>query len=176
MCQFVQHALPERLLQTFMLLLTGATITGCATTSAAAPRQLPTDLDELAWLAGHWIDQQPHRTSEEFWLPPAGNSMLGLNRTVVNGHLTFYEFLRLERLPDGIYYFASPLGQQPPTAFRLTRATDQRAEFENPTHDYPQRIIYWREPDHRLCACIEGQQNGQPQTAQWCWRHAPAEP
>ena len=59
--------------------------------------------------------------------------MLGVNRTVVDGRIVAFEYLRIEASGDGgATLLASPGGRHPPTSFRLvTRAAD-RATFENP--------------------------------------------
>ena len=56
-----------------------------------------------------------------------------------------------------------------PTAFRLVEVSGQRAVFENPGHDFPQRIIYRREGD-TLHARIEGNQNGELRYSEWQWK------
>ena len=43
-------------------------------------------------------------------------------------------------------YIAQPRGR-PPTTFRLTASGADWARFENPAHDFPQRIEYHRTPD-----------------------------
>jgi hypothetical protein len=67
----------------------------------------------------------------------------------------FFEFLRIETRPDGVYYVAQPRGADA-TAFRLTRVSDTEAVFENPAHDFPKRIIYRKQADGGLIARIEG--------------------
>jgi hypothetical protein len=42
------------------------------------------------------------------------------------------------------------------TQFRVTELTGNAVTFSNPEHDYPQRIIYRRQPDGSLLARIEG--------------------
>ena len=59
-------------------------------------------------------------------------------------------------------YLASPAGRHPPTPFRLI-------ELDNSEHDFPQRIIYWRDGD-TLHARIEGTQDGKPQAVEWQWQ------
>jgi hypothetical protein len=44
--------------------------------------------------------------------------------------------------------------------------------FENPGHDFPQRLIYRRDGD-RLTARIEGQAGGRTRTVEWAYRAAP---
>ena len=54
------------------------------------------------------------------------------------------------------------------TDFPLKSATDKKIIFENPKHDFPQRIIYWRDGD-KLCARAEGTMQGKDAGEQWCW-------
>jgi hypothetical protein len=98
--------------------------------------------------------------------------MLGLHRDVRPSSATFFEYLRIQRTDDGIFFVASPNGV-PGTAFRLVEASGQRVTFANPEHDYPQRIIYWREGDV-LHARIEGNDKGRERSSQWSWRRTPA--
>jgi hypothetical protein len=73
--------------------------------------------------------------------------MLGTSRTLAGGALREYEFLRLQDGADGVpVYWGAPNGVTP-VGFRLTEAGPSRATFDNPDHDYPQRIRYRREGD-----------------------------
>ncbi len=42
-----------------------------------------------------------------------------------------------------------------------------RAVFENGEHDFPQRILYWLDPEGRLHARVEGRLAGQPRGQEW---------
>lgn len=97
--------------------------------------------------------------------------MMGINRTVRQSRTVAFEYMRIEKRPDGIYYLASPNGRYPPTPFKLIEVSDNKVVFENPEHDYPQRVIYRRKGD-MLYGRIEGQQAGQSSSAQWHWRRA----
>jgi hypothetical protein len=105
---------------------------------------------------------------EEVWLPPKGGAMLGLHRDVSKGRMVSFEFLRIETDKDGLVYLASPHGQ-PATPFRLLQSTKTRVVFSNPTHDFPQRVLYWLADDGRLHARIEGTQKGKPASEEWSW-------
>lgn len=136
-----------------------------ALSTAPSPAQAATP--DLAWLAGHWIRQEDARTSEEIWLPATRNLMLGINRTVHAGETRAFEFLRIELSATDTVYLASPGGREP-TPFPLVSQTDASATFENPEHDFPQRIIYRREGD-RLHARIEGEVDGEQRSMTWAW-------
>lgn len=55
----------------------------------------PATLDQVAWLAGHWIGEGLGGVSEEMWSPPAGGAMMGNYRLLRDGAPVFYEFLLL---------------------------------------------------------------------------------
>jgi len=43
-----------------------------------------------------------------------------------------------------------------------------RIVFENLEHDYPQRILYWRDGE-KLCARTEGEIDGKSESEEWCY-------
>ena len=85
--------------------------------------------------------------------------MIGSGRTVKNGKTTDYEFLRIEQREDAIYYVAKPRFNPQETAFKLKTWSANEFVFENPEHDFPQRILYKINGDS-LAARIEGTRNG----------------
>lgn len=119
------------------------------------------EIGRLAWLAGCWRSEQGEPGSGERWTPLAGGTLLGVSRTVRQGRTVAFEFMELRHLPDGaLAYIAHPSGQRR-TTFTLLRLSDVEAVFENPTHDFPQRVAYAREGAQKLRARIEGQRQGQ---------------
>ncbi len=110
-------------------------------------------------MAGSWEAPMGNILIEEHWTQPAGGTLFGVNRTIIAGKTKAFEFLRIETRADGIFYVAQP-GGRPPTDFKLTRLEKQEVVFENPEHDFPQRIIYRKEFGGTLHARVEGKQNG----------------
>jgi len=106
------------------------------------------------WLAGHWCGGDATRQTEEHWLPPVNGETLGLNRTLADGRMLEFEFLRIVTHEGALAYLAQPAGR-PSTAFRWTAGGDTWARFENPAHDFPTRIEY-RRIDDQLRAEIAG--------------------
>ena len=88
-------------------------------------------------------------------MKPAGGLMLGMSRTLANEKASEYEFLQIRQQGADIFYVAKPSGQ-PEASFKLIRGSNREAVFENPEHDFPQRIIYRLQPDGSLLARIEG--------------------
>lgn len=116
-------------------------------------------LEQLGWLAGCWTGGSGGRQTEEQWMKPAGGTMLGMSRTVADGKTVEYEFLQLRQVGGAITYVAKPSNQSE-ASFALVTADLASARFENPAHDFPQRIIYTRQADGSLLARIEGTMNG----------------
>jgi hypothetical protein len=118
--------------------------------------QTPT-LADISWISGAWqTEPGGRRQIEEHWTKVAGQSMLGMSRTVAGDKTVEFEYLRIEQRADGIYYVAHPKARYPGTDFKLTRASATEAVFENPQHDFPKRIIYRKISDDALTASIDG--------------------
>jgi hypothetical protein len=113
----------------------------------------------LSWISGCWENTRGKRYNEEHWMKAAGNTMLGMSRTINDGRTREFEFLRIHEDKGDIYYTSKPSGQ-PEASFKLISWKENEAVFENPTHDFPQRIIYRRNGD-AMQARIEGKMNGQ---------------
>ncbi len=118
-------------------------------------------MQSLAWLGGCWARSDRDTGSGEVWTSLAGGTLLGVSRTVSQGRTVAYEFLEIRSNPDGrIQLTAHPSGQAV-TSFTLVSSHDQRFVFENPDHDFPQRIVYQPAADGSLAAWIEGSNDGQ---------------
>ena len=144
---------------------------GVATPGAAAPSG-PEAIAALAWLAGSWSGDEGGLAMEEHWTVPAGGALLGLHRDVKNGRMVSFEFLRIGASAETVTYWASPRSA-PPTPFRLKElGPGRRVVFENPEHDFPQRILYWMGDDDALHARIEGPTGTGEKAMEWTWRRA----
>ena len=130
------------------------------------------ELAKLSWMVGSWISESGGNKSEEHWTHADAGSMLGVSRTITNGRTVFYEFLRIERGADGIVYHAAPKGRSPATPFTLTSSETNKAVFENPKHDFPKKITYWRTDDGMLHARVEGDSSSKQKADEYHWKPA----
>lgn len=126
-------------MRTFHVLALSLLLT-CSASAANPPAAASPDLD---WLAGQWCLESGDKLIEEHWLPAKGGLMLGLSRTTRGDRTLSFEFLRVLHADGATHYLAQPQGA-PPTSFRLTASGTGWARFENPAHDFPQRIEYRR--------------------------------
>lgn len=126
----------------------------------------------LDWMAGNWAQDSAKEKVMEAWVGPGNGLMVAVNLTTMPGGRKTFEFLRISDTPDSMSYFASP-GGRPPVEFRFKESGDKRVVFENLGHDYPQRIIYWKDGD-LLAARIEGNVRGKLRAEEW--KLAPVKP
>ncbi len=112
------------------------------------------DIQSLAWIAGCWQTTSGGTVVDEHWLPPRGDSMLGMSRTVRDGKLVGYELILLIETEVGLVYRAHPSGQAMAN-FQATETKRRGVVFENPDHDFPKRIAYWSKDPDSLTARVD---------------------
>jgi hypothetical protein len=109
---------------------------------AAAAAPMP------SFLTGCWEQRgRDDKWTEECWTAPRGGLMIGSGRAGRGDAVRNWEWMRIERSPDGtLTFFGSPNGA-PAVGFKATKVEADSVTFANPAHDYPQRVRYTRSPD-----------------------------
>lgn len=133
-----------------------------------APPARSGSLDSLRFMAGSWAAGDDANRQEEHWTAPLGGMMVGMHRDLRSGRARSFEFFRIEERADGVWYLSQP-GGRPATAFKAKELGASRVVFENLEHDFPQRILYWREKPGEIRARIEGTLKGKPESMEWTW-------
>lgn len=118
-------------------------------------------LDSLSWLTGCWVSVGGEPGSGEYWTPLAGESLFGVSRTVRGGQTVAFEFMQIRRKADGLIELVAHPSGQDTSSFRLTATTGGKIVFEDPAHDFPQRIVYQTQGPDELLAWIEGEAEGE---------------
>jgi hypothetical protein len=114
---------------------------------------------QVGWIAGCWELTAGVRRIEEQWMAPRAGLMLGMSRTVVGDSLREYEQVALFEREGRLVYGATP-ARQSPAEFESIAVSDSAVIFENPAHDFPQRVIYRRHGVDSLMARVEGLRGG----------------
>ena len=118
-------------------------------------------VDSLAWLSGCWVSDGGEAGSGEQWSKPGGGTMQGMSRFVRDGKTVAWEFVRIiENEAGSLTFIAVPSGQAK-HAFPLASIGMHEVIFEDPEHDFPQRILYRLLEAGRLLGRIEGVSSGQ---------------
>ncbi|HWM26165.1 MAG TPA: DUF6265 family protein [Chthoniobacterales bacterium] len=123
-------------------------------------KEAPFTINDLAWLKGCWTSERNGRAISEHWMKPAGGTMFGISRTVADGKTVEFEFMQIrEEAGGGIFFIAKPSGQ-PEATFKMIKGGAREVIFEDPRHDFPQRVIYRLQDDGSLLGRIEGVSKG----------------
>lgn len=123
--------------------------------SKTAYSQNNADMQKLLWIVDKWVSQSENSTSYEHWEKTNETLYTGGSETIKNGDTVFAEKLKIELIEGKVYYIADVAHNPAPVKFLLTEVNENSAIFENPEHDFPQKITYINE-NGILHAVIEG--------------------
>jgi hypothetical protein len=119
-----------------------------------------TSVNKLDFISGCWVLDDGKERTEENWMKPSGQSMIGMSRTVAGGKTVFVEYVQIKEVNGQLAYVVSLGVGAKPVTFKMIKSTDNEVVFENSEHDFPQRIIYRRDSADALFARVEGQEKG----------------
>ena len=114
------------------------------------------EIDKLSFLKGCWAGPGTF----EIWMKPEAGAMMGAGRTIRNGKVVNTEFFSVTEAADGVTLNVQLKLGGVVTPFRAKEITPSSVIFENPEHDFPQRIIYRTAPEGGLLGRIEGTSKG----------------
>jgi hypothetical protein len=152
-----------------LLCLSAAILSACSSNETGNTTETPeaaakeNKLEKLNWVLGTWVMETPDGTFTEYWEQTNDSVYTGHGLLVsAKGDTLFSEHIKLEQSGDKIYYKPVISGQNDgkETVFTEQTLADNEVVFENPTHDFPQRIIYKKTSDSTLYARIEGKKDG----------------
>lgn len=137
----------KHLLQLFIVLLV-------ACQPKAKPNSTETsnykELQKVHWLKGTWQRQSAKGILTETWQQLDDSTFAGRSFFVSNRDTLSSETIRLEQRNGKLYYIPIVSGQNDGKAivFTQTKLSDSTIIFENPAHDFPQKIEYrFQKPD-----------------------------
>jgi len=123
-------------------------------------------LEKINWLIGNWENKMPNGTLKEIWIKE-NDSMFSAKSYYIKEEDTLHnETILLTQKNDVITYSAKIIGENNDKSidFKLTSMTENNCVFENPSHDYPQKIMYKKASNNNLIATISGIQQGKQST------------
>jgi hypothetical protein len=129
-------------------------------------------LVDLHWLAGCWERTRPTSRMVELWTPAVNNVMTGTSWSVTDSSQRELEQLRLFARGDTLIYEAHP-STQAMNEFKSTKVSANEIVFEDPEHDFPQKITYRRVGADSLLAVTEGDRAGRAQPITFAFKKAP---
>ena len=119
-------------------------------------------LKKMDWLIGTWEQKLPEGILSEEWKKENDSTYSGKSFFIKEKDTIHMESILLTQKNGELLYIPMVKGQNndEPITFKLTSETNNTYSFENPEHDYPQKITYKKMDDTSLLATISGKQGG----------------
>lgn len=119
-------------------------------------------IKKMDWLVGNWEQKLPEGTLIEIWKKENDSTFSGKSFFVKEEDTIHSEKIILSQKNDDLLYIPTVKGQNndEPVTFTLSSEAGNIFTFENPAHDYPQKISYKKVSDTSLIATVSGKQQG----------------
>ena len=118
------------------------------------------DLEIFRWLVGKWEGLQGSGIYHEEWEFNDESVLTGKAYLIKKGEILNTEKLKIHLSGSDVLYTADVSHNPSPVSFRLTSYENNIFIFENPDHDFPQKITYEMKNDGSLFAVVEAINNG----------------
>jgi hypothetical protein len=118
------------------------------------------DITSFSWLEGKWVGIYDTVPVFEQWKPREGNIMIGRGGVLSGKDTVFSEKINIEQRGHDLYYIAIVGHNREAAEFKFTGYKNDTTVFENPQHDFPQRVLYYNNQDGTIYACVDGKYKG----------------
>lgn len=120
-------------------------------------------IDRAGWLLGTWSGGRPDRQLLETWVKQDDSTFLGRGSMIKGKDTVLQESVSLQQREGNLYYVPTVTNQNSgkPVRFTMTTINDRQLVFENPAHDFPQKITYTLINPDSLLAEISGTVQGE---------------
>ena len=116
-------------------------------------------IDQARWLLGEWVSKTG---VHEQWQRQRETSFSGRSFFMNGKDTMVMETIQLEQRGNDLFYIPTVKNQNggQPVPFKMTKISAGELVFENPDHDFPQKISYTKVGMDSLHAEISGTING----------------
>lgn len=136
-------------------------------TSSFAQKSDP--ISHVKWLIGSWKNQSAKTLDIETWKKLNDSTFIGRSYSLAGIDTVSSEHIRIEQHKGKLYYIPTVKNQNDGKAvtFTLTSFNNKHLVFENPEHDFPQKITYTQISKDSLIAEISGTRKGKQKVIQF---------
>ena len=116
------------------------------------------------WLLGNWENKSDDGDLLETWKKVNDSLYDGESYFIKGKDTLHFEKIQMKQKGEALYYIATIKGQNndKPVTFKHNDTIEKQLVFENPKHDYPQRIVYSQITKDSIIIQISGIQQGKP--------------
>ena len=119
-------------------------------------------LEEAKWLIGSWGNSTKEGDLTESWNQLNDSTLSGKTTFITGKDTLFTETIEITQVNDSLLYNTkvSNQNEEKTVSFKAVALTKNQIVFENPKHDFPQKIAYTKISSDSLVAKISGKKNG----------------
>ena len=133
-----------------------ATLLAALAVSATAFADSPRATD-FKWMSGCWGYESGGSSYEEHWLPPSGNTMIGVAHRDSDGFTRDFDYFRILTSGDGFDFVSQPKGDPELRYGMTTQKKGSSVTFESLSGiGFPTRITYEYTAPDSLKVRLEG--------------------
>lgn len=113
---------------------------------------------DFDWLLGNWkrVNDDGENLTFESWVKNDNSTYTGVGFTLLQADTVWQEQMRLINSDEGWIFEAISKGEAAPTLFPLTEISPDSFTSQNPEHDFPTQIKYFKSGED-LKAVISGE-------------------
>lgn len=126
-------------------------------------------IDKAGWLLGQWQNKTARGVMYERWTKADDSTFHGKSFYLNGADTVVTETIQIRQRGGILYYVPTVKNQNNGQAvsFKLSTISENTLVFENPQHDFPQKISYTLLNKESLLAEIAGTVNGQHRARQF---------
>ena len=121
------------------------------------------------WLLGKWENKSAAGNLLEIWKKANDSLFIGESYFIKEKDTLHSEKIELKQKGENLYYISTIKGQNndKPITFNHNIEIEKQLIFENPTVEYPKRIVYKPLTKDRIFIEVSGIQQGKPSSARY---------
>ena len=126
-------------------------------------------IKKVQWLQGDWKRDTNKGKVYESWGKPFNNEINGKSYKINDGDTLILETIRIVEEEGKLYYIPTVSNQNEgkPVRFTMTKLNRKLMRFENPDHDFPQVISYFKQDNFSLIAKISATNEGKTRVVEF---------
>lgn len=134
-----------------------------------AAANVEAQINKAGWLLGQWQNKTTRGVMYERWTKANDSTFHGKSFYLNGADTVVMETIQLQQRKGTLYYVPTVKNQNQGQAvsFKLSSSSGNTLVFENPQHDFPQKISYTLVNNESLLAEISGTVNGQQKARQF---------
>jgi hypothetical protein len=121
------------------------------------------------WLLGNWENKSDDGHLLESWKKVNDSLYHGESYFIKGKDTLHFEKIQMKQKGEALFYIATVKGQNndKPVTFIHNDTIEKQLVFENPKHDFPQKIVYSLITKDSIVIQISGIQQGKPSSEQF---------